>query len=95
MAAKTAMTSSSSSNIDSYLTSNVFDMMSLSNRVVVVTGGAKGIGLALAFAVAEAGGQVAILDAAQEPHEHYEKLEQVCPKLRYYQSGSPAPYTSR
>lgn len=81
------MAGSPSPNIDSYLTSNVFDMMSLDNRVVVVTGGAKGIGLALAFAVAEAGGQVAIVDAAQEPHEHYAKLEGVCSNLRYYQSG--------
>lgn len=79
------MSSSSSPHIDSYLTSNVFDMMSLKNRVVVLTGAAKGIGLALAFAVAEAGGQVAIVDAAKEPHEHYAKLEGICSKLQYYQ----------
>jgi len=71
---------------DTFLTSNVFDLFSLKDRVVVITGGARGIGLALAFAVAEAGGVVAILDASEKPHEHYEKLEEVCGKVGYYQS---------
>jgi len=71
---------------DSYLTNNVFDLFSLKGRVTVITGGARGIGLALAFAVAEAGGQVAILDASDEPHEHYEELKKICSKLKYYKS---------
>lgn len=74
-----------SSKADSYLTSNVYELLSLKERVVVITGGAKGIGLALAFAVAEAGGKVAIVDAASEPHKNYAKLQKICTELRYYQ----------
>jgi sorbose reductase len=71
---------------DAYLTSNVFDLLSLKDRVIVVTGGARGIGLALAFAVTEAGGQVAILDASDEPHDHYQRLKSVASKVEYYKS---------
>ncbi|KAF2096101.1 putative NADP-dependent mannitol dehydrogenase [Rhizodiscina lignyota] len=71
---------------DSFLHNNVFDLFSLKDRVVVITGGARGIGLALAFAVAEAGGQVAILDAAPDTHEHYKLLQERCSKVKYYQS---------
>ncbi|KAL4939431.1 hypothetical protein BDV06DRAFT_231060 [Aspergillus oleicola] len=46
-------------------------------RTVAITGGARGIGMALAFAVAEAGGQVAILDAASKPHENHNLLEEI------------------
>lgn len=70
---------------NSYLTCNVNDLLSLKGHVVVITGGARGIGLALAFAVAEVGGQVAILDAANEPHEHYFQLQKRCEKVGYYQ----------
>lgn len=60
---------------DSFLRHNVFDLFSLKERTIVITGGARGIGLAMAFAVAEAGANVAILDALSEPHEHYQKLK--------------------
>ena len=73
-------------SVDSYLTSNVLDLLSLKGRTVVITGAGRGIGLALAFAVAEAGGKVAIIDAADAPHEHYAKLQDVCEEVRYYQS---------
>lgn len=71
---------------DAYLTNNVFDLFSLKDRVIVITGGARGIGLALAFAVAEAGGQLAIVDASDEPHEHYQKLKNVASKVEFYKS---------
>lgn len=71
---------------DTYLTSNVFDLFSLKDHVVVITGGARGIGIALAFAVAEAGGLVAIVDALEKPHEHYKKLQEICAKTKFYQS---------
>lgn len=60
---------------DGFLRHNVFDLFSLEGRTVVITGGARGIGLALAFAVAEAGGNVAIIDASNNPHEHYQVLK--------------------
>lgn len=55
---------------------NVLDLFSLKNRVTVITGGARGIGLSLAFAVAEVGSHVAILDIATQPHEHFHRLQQ-------------------
>jgi hypothetical protein len=60
---------------DSFLHRTVQDLFSLKGRTIVVTGGARGIGLSFGFAIAEAGGNVAILDALPEPHEHYYKLQ--------------------
>lgn len=69
---------------DAYLQTNVLESFSLKSRVVVITGGARGIGLALAFAVAEAGGFVAIVDSLGEPHEHFKLLSKICPKAKLY-----------
>lgn len=69
---------------DAYLSANVMDLFSLKDRVVVITGGARGIGLALAFAVAEAGGQVAIIDTLGEPHAHFALLPKICFKVKLY-----------
>lgn len=57
-----------------YLTRTVQDLFSLKGRVTVITGGARGIGLAWAFACAEAGSHIAILDRLDQPHEHFSKL---------------------
>jgi hypothetical protein len=73
---------------DSYLTTTVADLMSLQDRVVVITGGAKGIGLALAFGVAEAGGKIAILDASSAPDAAFQKLQSLCKEVKYYQSAT-------
>jgi sorbose reductase len=70
---------------DSYLHNNVNELLSLKDNVVVITGAARGIGLALAFAVVEAGGQVAVIDASPEPHEHFEILKQRGDRVEYYQ----------
>jgi NAD(P)-dependent dehydrogenase (short-subunit alcohol dehydrogenase family) len=59
-------------------------LFSLKDHVIAITGGARGIGLALAFAVAEVGGKVAIIDAAKQPHEHYSKLSEICSQVQYY-----------
>ncbi|OJD29685.1 sorbose reductase sou1 [Diplodia corticola] len=59
---------------DLYLSRTVQDLFSLKGRVTVITGGARGIGLALGFACAEAGSDVAILDRLASPHEHFNKL---------------------
>ena len=60
---------------DSFLHRTVQDLFSLRGRTVVITGGARGIGLSFGFAVAEVGANVAIIDLLSEPHEHYYKLE--------------------
>lgn len=57
-----------------YLQRSVQDLFSLKGRVTVITGGARGIGLAWAFACAEAGSDVAVLDRLDQPHEHFSKL---------------------
>lgn len=57
-----------------YLNRPVQDLFSLKGRVTVITGGARGIGLAWAFACAEAGSHIAILDRLDQPHEHFSKL---------------------
>ena len=68
---------------DAFLTRSVQDLFSLAQRTVVITGGARGIGLAFAFAVAEAGGNVAILDVADEPHPHFLQLVKRHPKQSF------------
>jgi sorbose reductase len=95
MAAKAA--ESIPTSADSFLDKNVFDLFSLKGRTVAITGGARGIGLALGFAVAEAGGSVAILDAAEQPHEHFKRLQSIASKAEYYRyvSGSPADESER
>lgn len=60
---------------DSFVHRTVQDLFSLHGRTVVITGGARGIGLAFGFAVAEVGGSVAIIDVLDEPHEHFYKLQ--------------------
>jgi sorbose reductase len=62
-------------DINSYLRNSVQDLISLKGRTIVITGGARGLGLAFAFAVAEVGANVAIVDALDTPHEHYYRLE--------------------
>lgn len=71
---------------DDYLTTHVFDLFSLKDHVVVITGGARGLGLALAFAVAEAGGKVALVDVLEKPHEHYTRLQQIGSRAEFYRS---------
>ncbi|KAJ5612714.1 hypothetical protein N7510_005908 [Penicillium lagena] len=67
-----------------FLSENVLDTFSLENRVIAITGGAQGIGLALAVAATQAGAKVAILDAAERPHGDYMKLKDISPESRYY-----------
>ncbi|KAJ0374160.1 hypothetical protein COL26b_007563 [Colletotrichum chrysophilum] len=72
-------------DVNRYLSNSVHDLLSLKGRTVVITGGARGLGLAFALAVAEVGGNIAILDAAQEPHDHFYRIEQEHEvKIKYY-----------
>ncbi|KAM5354237.1 hypothetical protein ACJ41O_000887 [Fusarium nematophilum] len=70
-----------------YLQNSVQDLLSLKGRTVVITGGARGLGLAFALAVAEVGGNVAVLDAADKPHEHFYQIQKDFDvKLEFYRT---------
>ncbi|KAL1875729.1 hypothetical protein VTK73DRAFT_9918 [Phialemonium thermophilum] len=62
-------------NPDKFLSRTVHDLLSLKGRTIVITGGGRGLGLAFAFAVAEVGGNVAVIDLLDKPHDHFRKLE--------------------
>lgn len=53
----------------------VSDRLSLKGRSVLVTGGGRGIGFAISRAIAQQGGNVAILDALPEPVKEFHSLE--------------------
>lgn len=55
--------------------------MSLVGKTTVITGGARGIGLSLVEAVAEAGGDVAVLDVLEKPQND---LSNLGIKAKYY-----------
>lgn len=70
---------------DAYKTS-VYDLLSLKGKTILITGGARGIGLALAWGCVEVGGNVAILDALETPNEDFEDMKNKFPesKIEYY-----------
>jgi short-subunit dehydrogenase len=71
---------------DQFLRRSVQDLISLEGRTIVITGGARGLGLAFGFAVTEVGGNVAIVDATDKPHEHFQILtERSDVKVKFYQ----------
>ena len=53
----------------------VTDRMSLKGRNIFVTGGGRGIGFAICKAIAQLGGNVAVIDALPEPVEEFYSLE--------------------
>ncbi|KAH0431550.1 short-chain dehydrogenase reductase sdr [Colletotrichum camelliae] len=80
-------------DVSRYLSNSVHDLLSLKGRTVVITGGARGLGLAFALAVAEVRGNIAVLDAAQEPHDHFYRIEKEHEiKIKYYRWAPPAVY---
>tara|TARA_R110002003_G_scaffold171_3_gene13888 strand:+ start:52942 stop:53124 length:183 start_codon:yes stop_codon:yes gene_type:complete len=57
------------------------ERMSLKGKTTVITGGARGIGLSLVEAIAEAGGNVAVLDVLEKPQTD---LSTLGVKAQYY-----------
>ncbi|EAU89185.2 sorbose reductase SOU1 [Coprinopsis cinerea okayama7 len=55
---------------------SVFQTLSLTNQVAVITGGARGIGLEIAQAFAEAGAVAYCLDLPEKPNEEFVKVSQ-------------------
>lgn len=72
---------------DAYKKTSVQELSSLKGKVAVVTGGGRGIGLALARGIVENGGDVAILDALKEPHPDFHEMQKEFPesKIQFYQ----------
>lgn len=60
----------------------MIDRMSLKGRTTIVTGGARGIGLSLVKAVAEAGSNIAVFDVLDKPQHDLSRLGV---KAEYYQ----------
>lgn len=60
---------------------SIAERMSLKGKTTVITGGARGIGLALAEAAAEAGSNLAILDVLEKPQRD---LSELGVKAEYY-----------
>ncbi|KAK5555319.1 hypothetical protein LTR46_006949 [Exophiala xenobiotica] len=68
-----------------YKSQSIQDLLSLKGRVTVVTGGARGIGLALAHGAAELGSDVAVLDILDKPNEAFDDLEKdLGVRAKYY-----------
>ncbi|KIY03080.1 uncharacterized protein Z520_01547 [Fonsecaea multimorphosa CBS 102226] len=89
---KAPATKLGASSEDAYRTRSIQDLMSLKGRVTVVTGGARGIGLALARGAAELGSNVAVLDILEKPSDaffDFEKELQVTAK--YYRTSVTDP----
>lgn len=61
------------------------DLLSLHGRTTVITGGGRGIGMALATAAADAGSNVAILDVLDSPSVDLEEIQSGSAKAKYYQ----------
>ena len=63
----------------------IASMLALDGKRIIVTGGGRGIGLALVIGIIEAGGQVGILDILQEPHPGCKELVENSGRCHYFQ----------
>lgn len=69
------------------MTSKVRSSFELKDWNYVVTGGAQGIGLALTKAIAEMGGNVAVLDLQRKPSDYFAELaKEFRVKIPYFQA---------
>ncbi|KAH8819890.1 short chain dehydrogenase [Xylogone sp. PMI_703] len=66
---------------------SIQELMSLKGRVTVITGGARGIGLALARGAVELGSDIAIIDILDEPRDELLELENhLGVRAKYYRT---------
>ncbi|OQU97836.1 hypothetical protein CLAIMM_03716 [Cladophialophora immunda] len=79
--------SASPVNADSYRKTSVTDLFSLKGRTIVITGGARGLGLTFAWACAEVGANIAALDLLEKPHEDFALLhDELEVKAKFYRT---------
>jgi sorbose reductase len=71
---KRPFTSTPSLKNDPAASLKITDRLSLANKTIVVTGGGRGIGLAISKAIAQLGGNVAVLDSLPEPAEEFHSI---------------------
>jgi NAD(P)-dependent dehydrogenase (short-subunit alcohol dehydrogenase family) len=63
---------------------SILDQFSIKDKVVVITGGGRGLGLNFALALAQCGAQIAAIDLHQKPHDDFGKLASYGGKAKYY-----------
>jgi NAD(P)-dependent dehydrogenase (short-subunit alcohol dehydrogenase family) len=61
--------------MNSYLKTPLADLFSLKGKTVIITGGARGLGLSFARACAEVGANIAAFDRLDTPHADFTLLE--------------------
>lgn len=66
---------------------SVTDRMSLKGRNIFITGGGRGIGFAITKAVAQLGGNIAVVDALPEPVEEFHSLGSKYGAKTFYQKA--------
>lgn len=59
---------------DSAAEVKITDRLTMKGKTVLVTGGGRGIGLAICKAVAQLGGNIAVLDALPQPAKEFHTL---------------------
>ncbi|KIW11439.1 hypothetical protein PV08_10739 [Exophiala spinifera] len=79
---------------EKFRTHSVQDLLSLKGRVTIVTGGARGIGLALARGTAELGSDVAVLDILEKPSDAFHDFQkELGVRAKYYRTSVTDPTT--
>ncbi|RFU33155.1 hypothetical protein B7463_g3189, partial [Scytalidium lignicola] len=64
----------------------IFDQFSLKGKVVVITGGSRGLGFNFAHGLAQAGANIACIDIRNQPQEDFSILSSYGGKAKYYKS---------
>ena len=59
-------------------------LLALDEKRIIVTGGGRGIGLALVIGIIEAGGHVGILDILKDPHPDCKALIEASGRCHYF-----------
>lgn len=63
---------------------NILDKFSMKGKTVVITGGARGLGLNFANGLAQAGANIAAIDIHEKPHDDFAVLTSYGVKAKYY-----------
>ncbi len=64
--------------------SKVLDKFIVKGKNVVITGGARGLGLNFAHGLAQGGANIAAIDNREKPHEDFNSLSSYGGKYKYY-----------